>query len=58
MLLDMDMEDADLGVEQEKLDPTVIVWDTCGRCLRADGAGAKQEILCDKNKTGKKNNPS
>lgn len=32
MLPDMDMDEADLGVEQEKLEPIVIVCDTCGRC--------------------------
>lgn len=32
MLLDRDVDDADRGVEQEKLEPTVIVCDTCGRC--------------------------
>lgn len=31
-LLDMDMDDDDLGVEQEKLEPTVMVCDTCDRC--------------------------
>ncbi len=31
MLLDMDIDEAERGVEQEKLDPTVIVCDTCGR---------------------------
>lgn len=32
MLLDMDMDDDDRGVEQEKLEPTVMVCDTCDRC--------------------------
>lgn len=27
-----DTDKDDRGVEQEKLEPTVIVWDTCGRC--------------------------
>lgn len=38
MLLETDVDEADLGVEQEKLDPTVMVCDTCGLC-QSEGRG-------------------
>lgn len=37
--MDMDPDEEERGVEQEKLEPTVIVCDTCGRCERGRGRG-------------------
>lgn len=44
MLLDKDVDEADLGVEQEKLDPMVMVCDTCGLC-ETEGRKEESKIL-------------